>query len=112
MLQWYESHLEAYPVPTKMVTGSILWSLGDFVAQIVPVLSASSDSTSKIGADNNPSSFTYDWTRTGRAAFYGFAVHAPFSHVHFNFLEWMTTRAGVAGLAIPVFKAFMEQVRD
>lgn len=54
--------------------------------------------------------FKYDWPRTGRAVFFGFAIHAPLSHVHFNFLEWMTKRFGITGLSIPLFKTFMEQV--
>mmetsp|Transcript_31465 Transcript_31465/g.46694 ORF Transcript_31465/g.46694 Transcript_31465/m.46694 type:complete len:302 (-) Transcript_31465:134-1039(-) len=96
-LRWYEGHLQATPVRTKMVTGSILWGLGDSVAQLVPPMAQGAPLPS------------YDWERTGRAAFFGFAIHAPSSHVHFNFLEWMTVRAGVTGLGIPVFKAFMEQ---
>ena len=31
---WYESWLEKAPVVTKMVTGAILWGLGDVVAQV------------------------------------------------------------------------------
>jgi len=53
----------------------------------------------------------YDYARTGRAAFFGFALHAPTSHVHYNFLEWMTVQGGFKGLQIPVFKTIMEQVR-
>ena len=49
----------------------------------------------------------YDWARTGRAALFGFAMHAPLSHLHFNFLEWMTVKLGLQGLAIPVFKTVM-----
>jgi protein Mpv17 len=75
-----------------MVTGSFLWGLGDAVAQF------------SSGAKE------YDFPRTGRAVFFGFAIHAPSSHVHFNFLEWMTVRSGVTGLGIPVFKTVMEQV--
>lgn len=82
-----------------MVTGSILWGLGDLVAQTVPVMAAG-ESMKK-----------YDYERTGRAVLFGFVIHAPASHVHFNFLEWMTVRSGVTGMGIPVFKAFMEQVR-
>ena len=89
---WYESHLQTSPVKTKMVTGSFLWGLGDAVAQF------------SSGAKE------YDFPRTGRAVFFGFAIHAPSSHVHFNFLEWMTVRSGVTGLGIPVFKTVMEQV--
>lgn len=90
---WYESHLQTSPVKTKMVTGSFLWGLGDAVAQL------------SSGAKE------YDFPRTGRAVFFGFAIHAPSSHVHFNFLEWMTVRSGVTGLGIPIFKTIMEQVR-
>mmetsp|Transcript_33862 Transcript_33862/g.81446 ORF Transcript_33862/g.81446 Transcript_33862/m.81446 type:complete len:296 (-) Transcript_33862:154-1041(-) len=100
-VQWYESHLESRPVATKMATGCLLWSIGDGVAQIVPQV-ASSDS-------DNSKPLTYDWERTGRAALFGFAVHAPTSHVHFNFLEWMTVKGGFTGLYIPVFKTIMEQ---
>ena len=99
-VEWYEGHLQAHPIPTKMVTGSILWSLGDAVAQIVPSAAAGT---------LDWSTFRYDWTRTGRAFAFGFVLHAPASHAHFNFLEWMTVRAGVTGYNIPIFKAFMEQ---
>jgi hypothetical protein len=100
-VQWYEGHLQARPVWTKMCTGSLLWSAGDCVAQVVPRMASS---------DANLPPFQYDWPRTGRAAFFGFAIHAPTSHVHFNFLEWLTNRVGVTGLYIPVFKTIMEQV--
>jgi hypothetical protein len=106
-LAWYEGHLNARPVFTKMCTGSILWGIGDGVAQIVPHMSASNASSSSTPLPP----LEYDWPRTGRAVFFGFAIHAPTSHVHFNFLEYITVRAGVTGLSIPVFKAFMEQVR-
>lgn len=98
-LAWYEGHLQTRPVVTKMITGSFLWGIGDAVAQIVPHLASSSGTPMP----------AYDWPRTGRAVFFGFAIHAPASHAHFNFLEWMTVRAGFTGLNIPIFKTFMEQ---
>jgi len=101
---WYEGHLEARPVLTKMFTGSFLWGLGDFVAQVVPQVAAKSENKE---AHND---FQYDYPRTTRAVVYGFGMHAPVAHVHYNFLEWMTQRIGVTGLAIPVFKTLMEQV--
>ena len=99
LLATYEKHLKARPVVTKMVTGCCLWGIGDGVGQVVPAVAA-----------NQQSTLEYDWERTGRACLFGFALHAPTSHLHFNFLEWMTTRANVTGLGIPIFKAFMEQV--
>jgi hypothetical protein len=99
-LQWYEGHLSLRPVFTKMVTGCLLWGVGDAVAQIVP----------HMASESKDKEFVYDWPRTGRASFFGFALHAPTSHVHFNFLEYLTHRVGVTGLGIPVFKAVMEQV--
>jgi hypothetical protein len=98
--EFYEEHLEKNPLPTKMITGSFLWSVGDAVAQIIPPLAAGSDKP-----------LVYDWARTGRCAVYGFAIHAPASHVHFNFLEYLTNRVGMTGLGIPIFKTVMEQVR-
>lgn len=98
---WYEGHLEARPVLTKMVTGCFLWGIGDAVGQAAPHWASK---------EENKKEFAYDLPRTVRAAFFGFALHAPTSHVHFNFLEWMTQRAGITGYAIPFFKAFMEQV--
>jgi protein Mpv17 len=86
-----------------MVTGGILWGVGDAVAQGVPVMMQKNASTVP---------FEYDWVRTGRAAFYGFAIHAPLSHLHYNFLEYLTIKAGVKGLGITIFKTFMEQVRS
>jgi hypothetical protein len=99
-MKWYEGHLQASPVKTKMVTGSILWGIGDGVAQLVPHMAEGGSLTE----------YKYDYPRTGRAALFGFALHAPTSHVHFNFLEWMTHKVGVTGLGIPVFKTIMEQV--
>jgi hypothetical protein len=99
--EWYEGHLDSSPVRTKMVSGCILWSIGDAVGQVAPQAAATG---------GIPDNFVYDWQRTGRAALFGFAVHAPTSHLHFNFLEWMTNRAGVTGLGIPIFKTIMEQV--
>lgn len=99
-VEFYEENLEKHPILTKMITGGILWSVGDAVAQIVPPMAV---------GDNKP--LVYDWARTGRAAVFGFAIHAPSSHVHFNFLEYLTHRLGVTGLGIPVFKTIMEQVR-
>jgi hypothetical protein len=98
-IAWYEVHLEARPVLTKMVTGCFLWGIGDAVGQVVPQWALLEEKD-----------FNYDLPRTVRAAFFGFALHAPTSHAHFNFLEWMTQRAGITGYAIPFFKAFMEQV--
>lgn len=91
--------MQSRPVVTKMFTGTLLWGLGDAVAQVVPAAAV----------DSRLTTLDYDLTRTGRACLFGFAIHAPASHLHFNFLEWMTVKAGVTGLKIPVFKAFMEQ---
>ena len=110
-LQWYEGHLEANPVQTKMVTGSILWGLGDAVAQIVPAVFFDKEKSDE-KESSSMKDLVYDYPRTARAMFYGFAIHAPLSHLHFNFLEWMTVRGGFTGLGIPLFKAFMEQVRS
>ena len=101
--EWYEHNLETYPIPTKMVTGCVLWGLGDAVAQIVPPLVSDADK------DSSPTSFQYDWMRTARASFFGCFLHAPTSHLHFNFLETMTRYFKFTGLQIPVFKTVMEQ---
>lgn len=125
LMEWYEGYLESNPVATKMVTGSILWGLGDVVAQIVPALFADATNGNDKNTDTNTTSGTnkddqsvssssfselvYDGPRTARAMFYGFLIHAPLSHAHFNLLEWMTVRGGFSGLSIPVFKTIMEQ---
>lgn len=108
---WYESHLDSSPVRTKMFTGSLLWGLGDMVAQLVPHFFFEDESDKKDIVNGNSAAkpFVYDYARTGRAVFFGFAVHAPLSHVHFNFLEWMTVRGGFQGLSVPIFKTVMEQ---
>ncbi|KAL3816162.1 hypothetical protein ACHAXA_001649, partial [Cyclostephanos tholiformis] len=108
-VQWYEGHLHSRPVTTKAITGSILWGLGDFVAQVVPAIFAKDgvdDSTTGAVIDKE---FSYDAPRTAKAVFYGFVIHAPLSHLHYNFLEWMTVKAGLQGLTITVFKTVMEQ---
>jgi protein Mpv17 len=115
-MEWYESHLQANPLPTKMASGAILWGLGDVVAQMIPVLAFGEDSkTDKTGEEATkvvkaPSSpFKYDYARTARVVFYGFAIHAPCSHLHYNFLEWMSVKLGYTGISMTVFKTFMEQ---
>lgn len=108
ILQWYEGHLQARPVATKAVTGSILWGLGDVVAQVVPPLTQSFKESDDTSSTTN-TAIVYDYPRTARAMFFGFGIHAPLSHLHFNFLEWMTIKGGFTGMSIPVFKAFMEQ---
>lgn len=105
-VEWYENHLQNRPVTTKAVTGSILWGLGDFVAQVVPTVM---QDTQKEHEQVEKKEFQYDYPRTARAMFFGFGIHAPLSHLHFNFLEWMTVRGGFTGLGIPVFKTVMEQ---
>lgn len=126
---WYEKFLDSSPVKTKMVTGAILWGLGDFVAQVVPHFMfddkdsppASAPADDSEGDDvveksvtptssGSSGEFTYDFPRTARAAIFGFVIHAPLSHVHYNFLERLTVKAGLQGLSIPVFKTIMEQV--
>ena len=110
---WYEHHLKHRPVVTKAITGSILWGVGDVVAQVVPKVffdDASEDTKQEVKSSSVLAE--YDYERTGRAMFFGFAIHAPLSHVHYNFLEWMTVKGGFTGLSIPVFKTVMEQVRD
>ncbi len=104
-VEWYEGHLNARPVLTKAVTGAFLWGLGDVVAQVVPTLIEDDDGNE----DTTKKEFKYDIPRTARAVTFGFAIHAPLSHVHFNLLEWMTVKGGFAGLSIPIFKTVMEQ---
>ena len=117
-VQWYEGHLQARPVMTKAITGSILWGVGDVVAQVVPTYfdtedkSSASDGGSSVESSSKEKEFKYDFPRTARAVTFGFALHAPLSHLHFNFLEWMTVKGGFQGLSIPVFKTIMEQVSN
>ena len=99
-VEWYEGHLQARPVTTKACTGAILWGVGDVVAQVVPAY---------FDENSNEKEFKYDVPRTARAVTFGFAIHAPLSHLHFNFLEWMAVKGGFQGLSITVFKTIMEQ---
>ena len=109
-VKWYEGYLNSRPVTTKAITGSILWGIGDFVAQVVPTMFQDDSSLSDSDEAVTKKDFKYDYPRTARAVVFGFAIHAPLSHVHFNFLEWMTVKGGFTGLSIPVFKTVMEQV--
>jgi protein Mpv17 len=114
-MEWYESHLQTNPLPTKMVSGAMLWGLGDVVAQLIPALAFGGGSTAEEGTTSGSTTTTknpfmaYDVARTARVVFYGFAIHAPCSHVHYNFLEWMSVRLGYTGVTMTVFKTFMEQ---
>lgn len=105
-LGWYESHLKSMPITTKAFTGSALWGLGDSVGQIVPnIFQQHQEDKSQ-----NMHKSVYDYPRTARAMLFGFGIHAPLSHLHFNFLEFMTIRCGFEGISIPVFKTIMEQL--
>lgn len=120
-MEWYEGHLSRHPIYTKMITGSILWGLGDVVAQIIPPLffptpaigtvttadeaAATTESNSTLSSIINH----YDTIRTIRACTFGCIFHAPLSHLHFNLLEYMTIRTGFTGYYIPLFKTIMEQ---
>ncbi len=109
-VEWYEGHLSARPVLTKAITGACLWGLGDVVAQVVPAfIQDADDGDNDDNGTRKTKEFKYDFPRTARAVTFGFAIHAPLSHVHYNFLEWMTIRGGFKGLSIPVFKTVMEQ---
>lgn len=116
-MEWYEQCLSTHPVLTKMITGSFLWGIGDMVAQIIPQFSSSSSSSTSDNGDEKLNTtaaavappFTYDYIRTGRAALFGCVIHAPMSHVHYNFLEYITVQLKFTGYYIPIFKAFMEQ---
>ena len=108
-VEWYEGHLSARPVLTKAITGACLWGLGDVVAQVVPAFIQDTDDDNDDTGTRKTKEFKYDFPRTARAVTFGFAIHAPLSHVHYNFLEWMTIRGGFKGLSIPVFKTVMEQ---
>ena len=109
-IKWYEEHLNSHPVTTKAITGFVLWGIGDFIAQVIlATFQYDSVYDSDEGAVTKKE-FQYDFSRTERAMFFGFAIHAPLSHVHFNFLEWMTKKGGFTGLQIPVFKTIMDQV--
>jgi len=100
---WYERQLVRAPIVTKSITGSILWGVGDIVAQIIPqVVFADRE-------ENCSAGFLFDYRRTGRAVAFGGFLHAPTSHLHFNFLEKITVHAGFSGLGIPIFKTIMEQ---
>ncbi|KAL7442067.1 hypothetical protein ACHAXM_011294 [Skeletonema potamos] len=104
-VEWYEGHLSSRPVLTKAITGACLWGLGDVVAQVVPTMIQDDDGD----GDTKKKEFHYDIPRTARAVTFGFAIHAPLSHVHYNLLEWMTVKGGFTGLSIPIFKTVMEQ---
>lgn len=101
-VEWYEGHLKDRPVTTKACTGAILWGIGDVVAQVVPAYFNED-------TDDKKKEFKYDVPRTARAVTFGFAIHAPLSHLHFNFLEWMAVKGGFQGLSVTVFKTIMEQ---
>lgn len=80
-MQWYEGHLKSRPVVTKSVTGSILWGLGDAVAQVVPTFIQGEDDENKMNVKNGQSqemkAFEYDYPRTARAVFLGLRCMLP-----------------------------------
>lgn len=99
--------MKTRPVLTKMVSGGFLWGIGDVVAQVVPALFDDDEHD----ANKKKSEFGYDAPRTARAVIFGSFLHAPLSHLHFNFLEFMTVKGGFqpGSLKIPLFKTVMEQ---
>lgn len=108
--RWYNEHLERSPIKTKMITGAILWGLGDIVAQVVPKFIQENEEEVNEVVKSSQSVFSnYDFPRTGRAFFFGCVIHAPLAHVHYNFLETLTIRCGVTGLGVTAFKTIVEQ---
>ncbi|OEU10935.1 hypothetical protein FRACYDRAFT_163053, partial [Fragilariopsis cylindrus CCMP1102] len=104
----YEHHLSKSPITTKMISGAFLWGIGDMVAQIIPqIIVSNDDGDNTLLIDDIVSNL--DWIRTGKAVLFGFAIHAPASHGHFNLLEYMTKKLKLTGLSIPIFKTIMEQ---
>ena len=91
---------------THLAPTGFLWGIGDVVAQVVPSLF---DDDDEHKANKKKREFCYDAPRTARAVIFGSFIHAPLSHLHFNFLEWMTVKGGFQGLTIPLFKTVMEQ---
>jgi hypothetical protein len=87
-LQWYKGHLQARPIITKMVSGSILWGLGDAVAQTTSAVAVRPNDAHPDLPDSI-ATLEYDWMLTGRAVFFGCVIHAPLSHG--------TVRAGLIG---------------
>jgi len=108
--RWYNEHLETNPIKTKMITGAVLWGLGDIVAQVVPkFFEEKKEELNERGKSSQSVLSAYDFSRTGRAVFFGCIIHAPLAHVHYNFLESLTIRCGVTGLGITAFKTVVEQ---
>merc|ERR1712150_124791 len=83
--------------------------LGDVVAQVIPAVMVKKNENNEENLGKTDILTSYDLARTARSVFFGFAIHAPIAHLHYNFLESLTVRLNIKGLYIPVFKAFMEQ---
>jgi len=99
-----------------MVTGSILWGLGDVVAQVAPAISEEvqrkSEGGSRPGKPSGLAALEFDSARVARACIFGGGIHAPIAHVHYNFLESLTVRVNAlkwGAYGPTVFKTIMEQ---
>ena len=96
---WYNKHLEKSPIITKSITSgsecscvtytvvlcyapmilylsSVLFSLGDVIAQVF------------IGDKDSK----FDYARTGRAWIFGTFILGPLAHAHFTFLDWFIVK--------------------
>ncbi|XP_058773388.1 uncharacterized protein LOC131647512 [Vicia villosa] len=68
---WYLRKLETYPVITKSITSSLIYTAADFTSQMITL----------------PSYASYDFKRTSRMAMYGLLFLGPSQHMWFNFLS-------------------------
>ncbi|XP_045814094.1 PXMP2/4 family protein 4-like [Trifolium pratense] len=70
-VDWYLRKLETYPVITKSITSSLIFTAADLTSQMI----------------TSSSSASYDLKRTFRMAIYGGLILGPSQHMWFNFLS-------------------------
>ncbi|RHN51128.1 hypothetical protein MtrunA17_Chr6g0465041 [Medicago truncatula] len=77
---WYLRKLETYPVLTKCITSSLIFTAADLTSQMITL----------------PSSASYDLKRTSRMTIYGLLILGPSQHKYFNFLSKILPNRDVA----------------
>ena len=110
MSELFEPYLPQHEVLRSMLMSSVMWGLGDVMAQLIERYTATNGKQPSSAPSASPSSASllsfYQPLRTVRLALYAFAVFAPATHYWFQFLEHLFPGSG---LVVAVKRMLLDQ---
>lgn len=89
--RWYATQLEVNPIPTKCITGGLLFGCGDYTAQRI-----------KAWYSDTNKHFEWEAHRTLKMMVWGGCVNAFFGHHWYNLVEKLVPRQGITGIATKI----------